>query len=91
MIESSSTGGEMQLAAGTVVSLWRYPVKSMQGEELNGAVVTWRGIVGGRAYALIDRETGLVASASTRGNGVWFAGATRSCPADPIPSPELVI
>ncbi len=53
----------MQLAAGTVVSLWRYPVKSMQGEELSAAAVTARGIAGDRAYALIDRETGLVASA----------------------------
>ncbi len=53
----------MQLAAGAVVSLWRYPVKSMQGEELNAAVVTGRGIAGDRAYAVIDRATGLVASA----------------------------
>lgn len=81
----------MQVAAGTVVSLWPYPVKSMQGEELSAAAVTVRGIAGDQAYALIDRETGLVASASTRGNGVWFAGATGTCPADPIPRPELVI
>ncbi len=53
----------MQATAEAVVSLWRYPVKSMQGEELNGAVVTGRGLVGDRAYALVDRETGLVASA----------------------------
>ncbi len=30
----------MQVTAGTVVSLWRYRAKSMQGEELNGAVVS---------------------------------------------------
>lgn len=48
---------------GTVVGLWRYPVKSMQGEELNAAEFTERGCVGDRAYALIDRETGKVASA----------------------------
>jgi uncharacterized protein YcbX len=48
---------------GSVVSLWRYPVKSMMGEELNAAVVTQRGIVGDRAYALIDSDTGKVASA----------------------------
>lgn len=53
----------MQGTIGRVASLWRYPVKSMQGEELDGAVVTGRGIVGDRAYALVDRETGLVASA----------------------------
>lgn len=48
---------------GAVVALWRYPVKSMQGEELHGAAITERGIVGDRAYAILDRETGHVASA----------------------------
>ena len=47
----------------SVVSLWRYPVKSMMGEELNAAVVTRRGVFGDRAYALIDPTTGKVASA----------------------------
>ncbi len=51
------------LEAGSVVSLWRYPVKSMLGEELNAAEVGERGVVGDRAYALVDRETGKVASA----------------------------
>jgi uncharacterized protein len=49
--------------AGTVVSIWRYPVKSMLGEELNSSYVTERGLVGDRSYALIDQETGKVASA----------------------------
>lgn len=48
---------------GSVVSLWRYPVKSMMGEELNAAEVTQRGLTGDRAFALVDRETGKVASA----------------------------
>jgi uncharacterized protein len=50
-------------ATGTVVSMWRYPVKSMLGEELNSSSVTERGLIGDRAYALIDQETGKVASA----------------------------
>ena len=52
-----------QAQAGSVVSLWRYPVKSMMGEELNAAVVTQSGIIGDRAYAFIDLSTGKVASA----------------------------
>src|SRR5215831_12301127 len=48
---------------GSVVSLWRYAVKSMMGEELRGSDVTERGLVGDRAYALIDRATGKLASA----------------------------
>jgi uncharacterized protein len=50
-------------AVGTVVSIWRYPVKSMLGEELNSSYVTERGLVGDRSYALVDQETGKVASA----------------------------
>jgi uncharacterized protein len=52
-----------QTATGTVVSIWRYPVKSMLGEELNASYVTERGLLGDRAYALVDEETGKVASA----------------------------
>ncbi|PWU25697.1 MAG: hypothetical protein C5B48_00035 [Candidatus Rokuibacteriota bacterium] len=48
---------------GSVVSLWRYAVKSMMGEELRVSDLTERGLVGDRAYALIDRETGKLASA----------------------------
>ncbi|MBA2360188.1 MAG: MOSC domain-containing protein [Actinobacteria bacterium] len=50
-------------AAGIIASLWRYPVKSMMGEELNASVVTERGLLGDRAFALTDRETGKVVSA----------------------------
>jgi uncharacterized protein YcbX len=49
--------------AGSVVSLWRYPVKSMMGEELNAAEVTDRGLVGDRSFALVDSSTGKVVGA----------------------------
>src|SRR6516164_5911175 len=48
---------------GSVEALWRYPVKSMLGERLQSAVVTQRGLLGDRAYALVDRLTGHVGSA----------------------------
>jgi uncharacterized protein YcbX len=48
---------------GTVSAVWRFPVKSMLGEELETAQVSEGGIVGDRAYALVDRETGKVVSA----------------------------
>ena len=48
---------------GSVVSLWRYPVKSMMGEELNAVEVTDRGLLGDRAYALIDGSDGKAATA----------------------------
>lgn len=37
-----------------VASLWRYPVKTMQGEELGSATVREDGIVGDRGWALRD-------------------------------------
>ncbi len=49
--------------SATVATLWRYPVKSMMGEELNGAEITTGGLLGDRAYALIDVETNKVISA----------------------------
>ena len=52
-----------QIELGSVVSLWRYPVKSMMGEELNSAEVTERGLLGDRAYALLDSSTAKVVSA----------------------------
>ena len=52
-----------QAADGTVVALWRYPVKSMLGEELNATEITAQGLLGDRAYALVDRADGKVASA----------------------------
>ncbi|HLW71146.1 MAG TPA: MOSC N-terminal beta barrel domain-containing protein [Candidatus Binataceae bacterium] len=48
---------------GAVAGLWRYPVKSMMGEELETAQLTERGVLGDRAYAVIDQATGKVASA----------------------------
>jgi uncharacterized protein len=56
-----SNGAQIEL--GSVVSLWRYPVKSMMGEELNATEVTERGLLGDRAYALVDSSDGKVATA----------------------------
>jgi len=52
-----------QVAGGSVVGLWRYPVKSMMGEELNAAEVADRGLVGDRQFAVVDASTGKVAGA----------------------------
>ena len=48
---------------GSVVTVWRYPVKSMLGEELNASTVTERGLAGDRGYALVDSADGKIASA----------------------------
>jgi uncharacterized protein YcbX len=75
---------------GTIRALWRYPVKSMLGEEVDAVDVREGGIVGDRAHALRDTETGKVASA--KHPKLWpnllacraaFADATR--PGDELP------
>jgi MOSC domain-containing protein len=48
---------------GTVAELWRYPVKSMRGERIDGSHVSERGLTGDRGHALRDVETGKVVSA----------------------------
>lgn len=50
-------------ALGRVSALWRYPVKSMAGEQLDACEATERGLLGDRAYALLGAADGLVASA----------------------------
>jgi uncharacterized protein len=63
-----------------VTELWRYPVKSMQGERVDAADLTSWGIAGDRGWALFDLDTGfgltarrspelLHASARLRGDG----------------------
>jgi uncharacterized protein len=41
---------------GVVEELWRYPVKSMIGEQLNATEITQSGVLGDRAYALRARR-----------------------------------
>jgi uncharacterized protein len=54
---------------GTIRALWRFPVKSMLGEELDAADLTEGGIVGDRAYAIRDRETGKMWCSRAQRNG----------------------
>ncbi len=48
---------------GTVASLHRFPVKSMQGDAPGSVAVDENGIVGDRTWALRDAETGKLVSA----------------------------
>jgi uncharacterized protein YcbX len=44
-------------AAASVVALWRYPVKSLQGEPVTHIDVGSEGLAGDRRFAIFDRET----------------------------------
>ncbi len=78
--------------AGTVVGLWRYPVKSMMGEELNATEVTQRGVVGDRHFAVVDPATGKVAGAKNPrkwGNFFDFRAAYSEPPKPGAPLPAV--
>ncbi len=64
----------MSEPVGAVATLSRFPVKSMQGERLTAAELTERGIVGDRAYALVETETGKVMSAKNPRLGPQLLG-----------------
>lgn len=71
------------MLAGTVGGLWRYPVKSMRGEECAVLALTDRGAAGDRAYALLDQASGKVASA--KHPRLW--GSLLACRAAFVESP----
>jgi uncharacterized protein YcbX len=56
----------MSNTAGTVRSLWRYPVKSMLGERLESCRLGERGFAGDRAYALVDDDGKVVSAKNPR-------------------------
>ncbi|HEV2389395.1 MAG TPA: MOSC domain-containing protein [Nitrososphaerales archaeon] len=75
---------------GSVVSLLRYPIKSMIGEELTTSHVTELGLLGDRTRALVDQTTGRVVSAKNpRKWGRLFdfraSFADPPTPGDPLP------
>lgn len=50
---------------GKVSQLWRFPVKSMRGEQLETATIGEAGLAGDRAYALLDIELDKLVSAKS--------------------------
>jgi uncharacterized protein YcbX len=58
-----------------VAEIWRYPVKSLQGQRVDRTDVDRSGLVGDRQFAIIDVETGLGLT-GRRVPGLLFATAT---------------
>jgi len=53
----------MSTIIGTIQSIRRYAVKSMGPQEINQSIITEHGILGDRAYAVIDQATNKIGSA----------------------------
>ncbi len=70
---------------GRIAGIWRYPVKSMGGERLEAGDLTPRGLLGDRAWGLVDVETGRVVSAKRprRWAGILDASAEFLSPPSP--------
>jgi class 3 adenylate cyclase/uncharacterized protein YcbX len=67
-VHESTEPGKVSASLHCIESLWRYwryPVKSMAGEEISTAEVTARGILGDRVYALVDRSSNRAAVVRT--------------------------
>jgi uncharacterized protein YcbX len=78
----------------TVSAIHRYPVKSMLGESLTRCRIDRDGVLGDRAYAVIDVESGIVASAKVpRQWSVLLDFSARfvaePVPGDPVPPVEI--
>ena len=56
----------MSDSVGLVAELWRFPVKSMQGEQLHSVTFGTAGMIGDRAWAAVAADTGKVLSAKTQ-------------------------
>ncbi len=60
-----------------VTELWRYPVKSLQGERLTGAEMGPEGLAGDRQWALFDVGTGLGLTARRVPDLLFLSGRLR--------------
>jgi uncharacterized protein len=77
-----SNAPERTARVGTVSELWRYPVKSMLGEQVRELAVTPTGAVGDRRWALRELETGRIASAKKYPRLLEFRATHEGDPTD---------
>jgi uncharacterized protein YcbX len=53
-------------AIGTIRGLWRYPIKSLRGEQVEHVELDERGVVGDRVWGLVDPEGKIASGKHTR-------------------------
>jgi len=74
-----------------LLEIHRYPIKSMLGEALREAAVEANGLAGDRAHALLDRETGKLASAKDPRHWAGLLGLRAAYSGDAGAGAPLVI
>lgn len=74
---------------GTVAGLYRYPVKSMLGEAVERSHLGAQGLLGDRAYAVVDASDGVVASAKVPAKWAGLLGFRATFTTEPEPDAPL--
>jgi len=80
--------------AGRIVSLWRYPVKSMAGERLASAEIGELGLHADRTWAVRDVALGITTGAKRLPALMWCTARYAAAPppdAGPGNAPEVVV
>jgi len=77
---------------GVIQSLWRYPVKSMLGEQLSSTQLGLLGIPGDRGYAIRDERVGEIRGAKSIPQLFQFSARYLAIPSDTdIPPVEITL
>ena len=78
-------------SVGTVSQLWRYPVKSMAGEQLDSAPIDGNGVAGDRGWAVREVEADVTRNARELPKLLQFAAAYAETPGFDRRSPAVTI
>lgn len=78
-------------SVGTVSQLWRYPVKSMAGEQLSTVAIDSNGVAGDRGWAVREVEADVTRNAREMPKLLEFAAAYAESPGFDNRSPAVTI
>ncbi len=78
-------------SVGTVSQLWRYPVKSMGGEQIESAQIDGNGVAGDRGWAVREIEADVTRNAREMPRLLQFAAAYAESPGFDNRSPAVTI
>ncbi|MYE06010.1 MAG: MOSC domain-containing protein [Chloroflexi bacterium] len=79
------------MSVGTISQLWRYPVKSMAGEQLSAAEIDQNGVAGDRGWAVREVEADVTRNAREMPKLLQFASAYAESPSFDQRSPAVTI
>jgi len=79
------------MSVGTVTQLWRYPIKSMGGEQITAAQIDHNGVAGDRGWAVREVEADETRSARQIPKLLQFAASYAESPSFDRRSPAVTI